>query len=62
MSPGTKVQITNVNGSLKNKWVGQVGTAINALIYPGVDDYMIEVRIRDKGLLFKLSEIKIVRN
>lgn len=58
------VEITNVGGNEKNQWVGTRGEAIRTIIYPGDDDYFVEVKIkRDFDapvLLFKLSEIKII--
>jgi len=57
-----KVEITNVNGDTKNQWVGKQGEAVRSFIYPGSEDYFVEVKIENLSLLFKLSEINIVHD
>lgn len=63
MKSNTRVEITNVNGEINNKYVGQKGIVIQSLVYPNVDDYMIEVVLDNyhTKMLFRLSELKIIR-
>jgi hypothetical protein len=62
MIKGTRIEITNVLGNTKNKFVGKKGIALSTYPYDLNDDYMMEVILDNYHIkmLFRLSELKII--